>query len=297
MVNFRHVVIASLVGGAVADSFNKSSCPETEWLVFNNTNVADLAPCSVFNYHCPVNGTNELMEYNSTTGPAPADCVNYGYNLAISTNSNVTGSLSIPGVATAMQAFFQGVWPWTDYSGHNMSTPGYPLNITSLELPDLVTVTNFGGFGIELADKLESLQAPKLTNITTGSINIDLSGINPPAINLSFPSLYFVQSGIFLTGNIDAVDLPVLNSTEGPINVTSSGNLDCVAFAVSVVNATSTLWTHGISPNGSVICNSKKASVTTSRASQPTSGSSGKLCVRGYMVLILGFVASICVVL
>ncbi|KAF8856211.1 hypothetical protein BDZ45DRAFT_479675 [Acephala macrosclerotiorum] len=226
------------------------------------------------------------MEYNSTTGPAPNTCEPYGYNLAISHDSDVTGSLSIPGVASALQAFFYGVWPWTDRFNQTYSTPGYPLNITSLALPDLVTITSYGGFGIELADKIESLQLPKLTNISLGAIDIDLSGSNPPAINLSFPSLYFVANGISLTGNIDAVDIPVLNWTVG-VNVTSTGNLDCVAFAASVVNATSLLFTNA---NGSVVCNSKKASVTTFRASHPTSGSSRKLYASWDLIMLMGLV-------
>ena len=78
------------------------------------------------------------------------------------------------------------------------------MNLTSLELPDLV---HAGIFQIQYADMLESLSVPKLTNVSL-SLLIDLSAEvgypSPPAINLSFPSLYQVMGGIYITGNIDS---------------------------------------------------------------------------------------------
>lgn len=141
------------------------------------------------------------MEYNSTTGPVPDNCSPFYYNIAV--DEHVNGSLSIPDVVSVGQAVFQGQWPILPLYPTDTSVPEDPLNLTSLELPDLVNITQSGGFEIDWADKIESLKVPKLTNIM-GDLQIDLSGENPPAINLSFPSLYYVGYGISLTGNIDA---------------------------------------------------------------------------------------------
>lgn len=69
--------------------------------------------------------------------------------------------------------------------------------------------------------------------------------------------------------------MPVLN-TAWRINVTSTGNLDCDAFANSVVNTTNYLNGNDSTSlaDAGVFCNSKKGSVTTYKA-QPTSKSGG----------------------
>lgn len=133
------------------------------------------------------------MEYNSTTGPAPANCTGYAYDITVV--QNITGSLSIPGVVSVFQAAFDGRYPSSYWNQTEL-----PLNLTSLDLPDLVTVG--GGFYFDWADKLSSLSVPKLTQVGDW-LNFNLSGENPPPINLSFPSLYY-SGGFFLTGNIDA---------------------------------------------------------------------------------------------
>ena len=82
--------------------------------------------------------------------------------------------------------------------------PAVPMNLTSLELPDLINVT--GALQIEYANQLEAFNVPNLENVDW--LEIDLSAKDgysaPPAINLSFPSLYRVPGGIFMAGNIDA---------------------------------------------------------------------------------------------
>ena len=133
------------------------------------------------------------MEYNSTTGPAPSNCTGFGYD--ITAVQNITGALSIPGVVSVAQASFHGQHPSSYWNQTEL-----PLNLTSLDLPDLVTVGD--GFDFDWADKLSSLSVPKLTHVGYG-LSFNLSGEDPPAINLSFPSLYYAE-GIFLTGNIDA---------------------------------------------------------------------------------------------
>jgi len=81
------------------------------------------------------------------------------------------------------------------------SIPANSLKYTALDFPDLINTTN--AFTIRYADKVESFKVPKLKFIG-GFMIVDLSGENPPPINLSFPSLDHVFSGIYLTGNIDA---------------------------------------------------------------------------------------------
>lgn len=139
-------------------------------------------------------------EYNATTGPVPENCREFGWNIAV--NKSVTGPLSIPGVVDASQAVFQGQWPhYVNIRVNDSLTGEEPLNLTSLDLPDLINVVSM--FEIQWADKIKSLSVPKLISVGEG-IDLDLTGENPPAMNLSFPSLYHVEGGIWLSGNIDA---------------------------------------------------------------------------------------------
>jgi hypothetical protein len=81
----------------------------------------------------------------------------------------------------------------------------------------------------------------------------------------------------------------VLNTTR-TINVTSTGDLDCKAFAESVVNATQIYFPVSSSLNDSVICNSRRAQVTLYNP-YPTTASeaSGKLRIRGELLLLTLF--------
>lgn len=177
---------------------------DSEFLIFNDTNVNDLLWCvQHVNYLCwpsSGNGSGWAMEYNSTTGPAPANCNPWDYN--IGNDPNITGSLSLPGIVTSSQVAIEG--QYSRWNGNFTVIPAVPMNLTSLELPDLV---HAGIFQIQYADMLESLSVPKLTNVSL-SLLIDLSAEvgypSPPAINLSFPSLYQVMGGIYITGNIDS---------------------------------------------------------------------------------------------
>lgn len=73
----------------------------------------------------------------------------------------------------------------------------YFSNITSLELPDLETITS--SFIISHVSSISSINVPKLRNVNE-SLKFDLS--DGPAIKLSFPSLSYARN-ISLTGNID----------------------------------------------------------------------------------------------
>ncbi|RDL36006.1 uncharacterized protein BP5553_06618 [Venustampulla echinocandica] len=287
--SYSYVVIAAIAGGAVAqDTTTESSCPKQFYnqdaLLFNSTNIASLADCTKLNYACRTTAAPfyEMRRYDSTTGPAPNNCTEFLRNVFV--QKGVNGSLSIPGVVTISQAAFRGQWSINRLSDN--PTPEYPLNVTDLELPDLVNITTSGGsgiFAIEYADKIKSVKVPKLEQAS--KINFNLSGVSPPAISLSFPSLRRVNS-IFLIGNIDAVDLPALDYMR-QINITSIGNLDCVGLAAQVVSSTPT---YGIRNNDSVICFSKKSNITTYNMSQPKkTGIGRKLGVSGALV-VLGFV-------
>jgi hypothetical protein len=174
------------------------TCTGYEFLVFNNTNIGLLTPCTQINYACY--NPSRFAIYNSSTVP-PDDCYPWAYNLAVDTN--FTGPLILPNISTAYQVFFQGVYPFTDHLTGNLTQAEDPLNVTRIELPDLTEVR--GGFGVQYADKIEALEAPKLRSVD-GDMSVDLSGFNgsvPPSIGLSFESLESVWS-ISLVGNIDA---------------------------------------------------------------------------------------------
>ncbi|KAF8852578.1 hypothetical protein BDZ45DRAFT_678267 [Acephala macrosclerotiorum] len=233
----------------------------------------------------------ELQIYNTTTGPVPSNCEPFYWTIEVS--KTISGPLSLPDIVSAAYIQLFGQHPIIGPSPYNTTpiAPAVPLNLTSVEFPDLVNVS--GAFAIQYADKIESLSIPKLRKIWTG-LRLDLSGSEPPAINLSFPSLYDVEFGIELTGNIDAIDMPVLNTT-WYINVTSTGNLDCNAFVKSVLNATNYLNSNDSASlaDAGVICNSKRGSVTTYKT-HPTQKSGGRrLKPRVDLVPLLGLALAI----
>lgn len=136
-------------------------------------------------------------------GPVPANCNEIGtWFIRLDLRANIIGSLSIPGVVNATDVYFEGTeGHHIDWNPSNNKTKDYPLNLTSVDLPDLVNVV-YGDFSIQLANKIESLSVPRLIYIQS-SLVLNLTGENAPAINLSFPSLYTVGS-IRIIGNIDS---------------------------------------------------------------------------------------------
>lgn len=134
----------------------------------------------------------------------PANCTEIGtwYIRLDQNNKNITGPLSIPGVVNATDVVFEGTWGhYTDWNFENNKTRDDLLNLTSVEFPDLVNVV-YGNFEIQLADKIEKLNVPKLTNLQSGLV-LNITGENAPAIDLSFPSLVSVRD-IWMIGNIDS---------------------------------------------------------------------------------------------
>jgi hypothetical protein len=162
---------------------------DTETLEFNATNEQALINCTQFNYRCPAAGDRLQLEQIDTTEAVPANCSDWSYFLVLDGDYN--GSLSLPGIVSAAGVHIQGEPGLTE---------AIPLNLTGLDLSDLVNIAT-SGLRIEYADKVQDLNVPKLTN--TGLVWIDVTGVAPPPINLSFPSLYDGGGGIYLYGNID----------------------------------------------------------------------------------------------
>ncbi|OBT76817.1 hypothetical protein VF21_04489 [Pseudogymnoascus sp. 05NY08] len=155
-----------------------------------------------------------------------------------------------------------------------------PHKLTSIELPDLVNIT--GGIYIDDADSISNFSAPKLRHIDS---NLELNFTGGPAIDLSFPSLYDVGGSIYLCGNINSIGR--YGYSNYSISINSTGNLDCNAFAASVVNSTS-YERNGVSctsKKGSVTLNQPKPEVTTSIAFRIHSG--GFLALTNLLAYIL----------
>ncbi|KFY11728.1 hypothetical protein V492_04295 [Pseudogymnoascus sp. VKM F-4246] len=309
-------LLALLLGAsAVAAKFTPDQCPDS-YLYFNRTNVADLADCARLSYECT---NSSSIFFDSTSGVAlPLYCpTKKSFNLFFE-DPDLTGPIALPGVGEVHQINFQGGYklrdnitaaelkdladkPSLDEADILNYTGGKGLqllNMSSIDFPDLVNVSI--GLGVRIADSgnLSSLTMPKLEYIHDALL-LDLSG--GPAISLSFPKLSRVLRGISVTGKIDALDFPALNYSH-QINVTTTGDLDCVAFAKSVVNTTD--WPIGTAGwpaseedlanmNSSVVCNSKKASVTMypAPAPQESTGSRSILDFFGNVMLLAILVA------
>lgn len=73
------------------------------------------------------------------------------------------------------------------------------------------------------------------------------------------------------------------------VNITSTGNLDCVALAASVVNTTAYRWRNPETySNTSMVCNSKMGNVSTWHALPKSS--SERLVVASNLLGLTGFV-------
>ncbi|RDW57205.1 hypothetical protein BP5796_12655 [Coleophoma crateriformis] len=238
---------ATLVNGQNSTTGNTTICKNSD-LNFNNSNVDAVLSCIKNNPHPP-----------------------YPYKLFI--DRWYQGALAIPGIVNAFQIAFYGPYSWTRDSvlGGRTPTPTDLLNLTSLDLPDLENIV--ASFFIEWAGKLSDLNVPKLTTISEALV---LNLVGGPAINLSFPSLKYVEWGVFSNGTIDSIELPALNHTL-TVEVFSTGELDCNAFAASVVNATPAYnVAFDLGSNTSVICNSKKGNVTAFKPDSVSSSRSSK---------------------
>ncbi|OBT77023.1 hypothetical protein VF21_02881 [Pseudogymnoascus sp. 05NY08] len=275
-----NVSIVSLA--AALTPYDSKDCGYARSVQYNELTHEDVfVRCAESTYKCnsTIHG-GEWFKINSTNEVVPADCEKDLSSLQTSTA--FSGPLAMPGLTELRSISIQGGWV------RDISTDEYTIEatrITTIDLPDLVNITMWG-FVIDNTDSISSLNVPKLKHVTD-ILKLNFTG--GPALNLSFPSLIDVGDGIQIHGEIDALDLPVLNSTgiwltikssDPPdmnrsgylISVNSTGNLDCNAFAANVVNST-----HYDSLG--VTCNSKKGNVTLKQVKPPEDTSAAsKIC-------------------
>ncbi|KFY93876.1 hypothetical protein V500_03504 [Pseudogymnoascus sp. VKM F-4518 (FW-2643)] len=255
-----------------------AECPDA--LFFNSTNSAFYADCAQFNYAC-TNGS--AISFNDTGGvPPPIDCDTKQVFELYFQHDSLTGPIVLPGVVEARIFSFYGSSSYNKTAAEMVAIKD--KEISSIDFPDLVNIT----YDLNIRDmhNLASISMPKLENIG-GSARIYLR--DGPAISLSLPKLFHVKTDIDLFGKIDALEFPALISTP-QIKVNTTGDLDCIAFAKSVLNATE--WpVYGDKSedgNSSVVCNSKKASVTMhplpSTASRAGLGFCGNLMLLAILV-------------
>ncbi|KFY48609.1 hypothetical protein V495_01190 [Pseudogymnoascus sp. VKM F-4514 (FW-929)] len=249
---------------------------------FNSTNLDTLANCAVHSYLCP--GNDDILLYD--TAARPAGCKKLRYNVFFG-DYNMTGPLVVPGINETTQLSLHG---YTLQRRNNSAPTGIdlevrPLRVDSIEFPDLVSTKS--GLSIKYATNVSSVKFPKLESVMGVELEIDLSG--GPAISLSFPKLRIVDN-VKVVGKIDALDFPALNMS-GIINVTSTGDLDCVAFAATVVNTTTEPTEYR--NFDSLHCTSKKNSIhTRPTPAEDTSGSSGASWFRGDILLLAVLIGS-----
>ncbi|KFY64611.1 hypothetical protein V496_03148 [Pseudogymnoascus sp. VKM F-4515 (FW-2607)] len=99
-----------------------------------------------------------------------------------------------------------------------------------------------------------------------------------------------LPSGLLYTGKFNALSFPALNSSRS-INITSTGDLDCVAFAATVANTT--IWATYIEHAESLECTSNKYSIKTHPVpAEDTSGGSGFSGFHGNLLFLAGLVGS-----
>ncbi|KFZ19252.1 hypothetical protein V502_03754 [Pseudogymnoascus sp. VKM F-4520 (FW-2644)] len=240
------------------------------------------ADCARGNYAC-TNGS--AISFNDTGGvPPPIDCDTKQVFDLYFQHDSLTGPIVLPGVVEARMVSFYGSSTFNKTDAEIDAIED--KEISSIDFPDLVNITYV--LKIQVMSNLASITMPKLENITEGNIRIYLRE-DSRAISLSFPKLSHVKTGIDVVGNIDALEFPALKSTR-QIRVNTTGDLDCVAFAKSVVNATEwPVYSADLEDrNSSVVCNSRKASVTmhplASTASRAGLGFCGNLMLLAVLV-------------
>ncbi|KFY49589.1 hypothetical protein V496_09900 [Pseudogymnoascus sp. VKM F-4515 (FW-2607)] len=256
-----HLVGASIVGFAAALSLLPIDC-RSSLISFDSTNAGTLAGCAGQAYSCD----GEVALINSTEA-IPANCTRYPYKLFI--DGNIKGPLAIPGMAEASSITVNGsIVP----GATNNFGVIYSSNITSLDLPDLETITS--SFMISHVSSLSSINVPKLRNVSE-SLKLDLS--DGPPIKLSFPSLSYARN-ISLTGNIDDIELPALNQTLR-LDIYTTGKLDCATFLKKLVGLVHTEG-QGITCEALI----SQTTATTSSPAPTDTGGSVRFGVHGVLL-------------
>ncbi|OBT67665.1 hypothetical protein VE03_03439 [Pseudogymnoascus sp. 23342-1-I1] len=220
---------------------------------------------------------DDFMTLNSTdNATAYPVCTEAFYDFKVSNTAKFDESLVVPDLVKVNKIYVSGDFPTY-------------LNATSIDFPDLLNVT--GQIDIMSAGKVKSLKMPKLEYIAW-SLHIDLSAGEgaeaPPAISLTFPSLTTVGAGLYIVGNINAIEFPALSNSE-LITIESTGDLDCEAFATKVVNSTVRFRSSDQSKDA-VVCSSNKGST---KKNLPSAGndSAGGPSFRANMLLMAIFVS------
>ncbi|KFY89490.1 hypothetical protein V500_05649 [Pseudogymnoascus sp. VKM F-4518 (FW-2643)] len=248
---------------------------------FNGTDADLFVRCAETTYSCnsTIHGA-KWFAINSTNEAVPADCEKETYNL--SPIFNLTVPLAMPGLTELFSITIAGTYNGSKLDD-DFNSVLIPNKVTSIDLPDLVNITSYS-FNIDTAHSISNLSVPKLRHIES-NLRLNLTG--GPAINLTFPSLFDVRGGIYLYGEIDVLDFPTLNHTGDGINVTSTGNLDCDAFAAGVVNTTnSTGYSRYF-----VTCTSKKGSVSLHNVLPEPEVNGAAFKIRGGFLALTALVA------
>ncbi|OBT66794.1 hypothetical protein VE03_03991 [Pseudogymnoascus sp. 23342-1-I1] len=126
---------------------------------FNSTEETDLfIRCSETTYECDpkIHGTRWFM-INNKTEAVPEDCLKRPFGLHL--NENYTGPISMPGLTELSGCGISGTYDGTYYDQGRL----IPINVTSVDLPDLVTIES--GLVIDNADSITSLNVPKLRDL------------------------------------------------------------------------------------------------------------------------------------
>ncbi|OJD29621.1 gpi-anchored cell wall organization protein ecm33 [Diplodia corticola] len=99
----------------------------------------------------------------------------------------------------------------------------------SLEKLDLAAFTEVSdGLILEDLPKLTQLSAPEFTRIMDrGALTISNTGLT----ELSLPKLQLIYSSLWLEGDFESVDLPLLTSVGGDIYMKGAKSFDCDAFS------------------------------------------------------------------
>ncbi|KAL5347891.1 hypothetical protein ACLOAV_007302 [Pseudogymnoascus australis] len=289
-----YLVGASIVSLAAAiTGFDEECAPysfhstgyddEIPFPYFNSTEETALfIRCAETTYECDpaIHGSAWFMIDNKTEA-VPEDCYKEVYGLH--PYDNYTGPISMPGLTELSGCGISGTYEYVGDTYEQVAV--YPSNVTSVDLPDVVSIQS--GIVIDNANSITSLNVPKLRDL----VHLILNFTGGPPINLTFPRLYNVYA-IEIYGEIDTLDFHSLNTTSTTIFVNSTGNLDCDAFAKSVVNTTS----YYLEETG-VSCTSKMGTVNLTHVEPPIPEvTSGAFKIQGgflTMTALLGYILAL----
>jgi len=133
---------------------------------------------------------------DNTNDKPPAKCIPANWTVGLKWG-DFNGSFSIPKVVSPYVVSLIGGGCDIGTNKNCRQSPPEILNITNIELPDLVSLHDFK---IRRMDVLEGLKVPKLEH---AALMLFYFAPTAPSINLDFPSLTSVDH-IQMEGNIDS---------------------------------------------------------------------------------------------